>query len=462
MGGGSCHGALLAQCNRTALLAHELVAAAAEGKDPAIIEDVRHRWRSAGGSDEAPRSGTSPDAGPPHLQALAGDLLDELDRTPAAAAFTRAEPTELVDIEATWTTHPPRWPVPEDRALRGRIHGGWLGPAAGCLLGKPVEEIPREGIREILQATDRWPLDAWFTAKDLPVDVAARWPWNRRSAATSLAENIDGMPEDDDLNFAMLALQLLEEHDDGLTTEAVADAWLARLPAGRVFTTERAAYRNLLLGLTSPQTATTHNPFREWIGAAIRTDVYGWAHPGDPAGAARLAWVDARLSHTGAGVHAAMLVAAMCATAVVSREVNEVLEAGLSVIPPHSRYANAVRRGAGLGWSTTSTENAFGVLHTEFGHLHWVHALNNGALMGFALARSNGDFSTGVCTAVMGGWDTDSVGATVGSVCGALTGAPGLPGRWTEPLRNRVASSLPGFDGVAIDSLTDRTMAVRR
>jgi ADP-ribosylglycohydrolase len=89
-----------------------------------------------------------------------------------------------------------------------------------------------------------------------------------------------------------------------------------------------------------------------------------------------------------------------------------------------------------------------------------VHVLNNAALAAYALTMSKGDFETAICTAVMGGWDTDSVGATVGSVCGALTGAQRLPSTWVEPLRNRVASSLPGFDGIGLDTLADRTFAL--
>ena len=309
---------------------------------------------------------------------------------------------------------------------------------------------------------DRWPLADWFTARDLPADVLARWPWNRRSALTSLAENIDGMPEDDDLNFAMVALDLVERHGAELTTEDVADTWLANLPGGRVFTAERAAYRNLLLGDDAPRTATRHNPFREWIGAQIRTDAYGWTHPGDPATAARLAWRDARLSHVRNGVYGAMFVAAMCAQAVVSDDVDTVLEAGLSVVPPRSRYAEAVGFGAELGRSAADPEDAFDALYDRYGHLHWVHVLNNTALTAYSLTSSDGDFSEAICTAVMGGWDTDSVGATVGSVCGALSGAGRLPTRWVEPLRNRVASSLPGFDGIGLDELADRTAAVAR
>ena len=60
--------------------------------------------------------------------------------------------------------------------------------------------------------TGNWPLEGYFTAIGLDRDVAAAYPWNRASRATSLAENIAGMPEDDDLNYALLALSLVERH----------------------------------------------------------------------------------------------------------------------------------------------------------------------------------------------------------------------------------------------------------
>ncbi len=69
---------------------------------------------------------------------------------------------------------------------------------------------------------------------------------------------------------------------------------------------------------------------------------------------------------------------------------------------------------------------------------------------------------TAICLAVSGGWDTDSVGASVGSVCGGLAGARRLPDRWTAPLANRLASSLPGSDGLAFDDLAARTARMAR
>ena len=465
------------------LLAHELVASTHEGKDVAAIGE---RWRSAGGVVEAPVGGRGPAASDAAseaaLWALAGELLDQLAELPADPALTAREPTDLAAIEAVspavGTEPAPAPQSPEFRVVAGveastpstsrnssdiedRVKGAWLGRAAGCLLGKPVEKIPREGIREILRSQDRWPLRTWFTAKDLPDEVARRWPWNRRSAANSLAENIVGMPEDDDLNFALVALSVLERNGPDFTSGDVADGWLAGLPAGRVFTAERVAYRNLLLGLTPPATATYRNPYREWIGAQIRTDVYGWVNPGEPVAAARMAWRDAVVSHVRSGVYGAMFVAAMCSAAVVAERIDEVVEAGLSVLPPDSRYAAAVRRGAELGRDHgRSIEAGFDAIAADYGHLHWVHALNNACLVAYALTRSRGDFSDAICTVVMGGWDTDSNGATVGSVCGALAGARALPAEWVAPLRNRLASSLPGFDGIGFDTLTDRTLAV--
>jgi hypothetical protein len=107
-------------------------------------------------------------------------------------------------------------------------------------------------------------------------------------------------------------------------------------------------------------------------------------------------------------------------------------------------------------------ETALDALYADYGHLHWVHSVNNAALVAFALTRGRGDFAASVCLAVSGGWDTDSDGATVGAVCGTLGGTAGVPGSWVRPLRDRVASSLPGFDGSSLTELARRTVAVAR
>ncbi|MEV0801616.1 ADP-ribosylglycohydrolase family protein [Kribbella sp. NPDC050281] len=419
------------------LLPHQLVQSRSEGVD---VADVESRWRAAGGTTDAPASGASDEPASPELRTLARELLAELD--------ARAEEWHEPVIPEL-----PSLGQPAD--LERRTLNAWLGRAAGNLLGKPVEKIPREGIREILQSSGQWPLSQYITAVGVPEDVQKRWPWNKRSKPTSLREVIDGMPEDDDLNFAILALQLLERHGSALTTEDVAQAWLNDLPAGRVFTAERVAYRNLLEGVEPSRAALVGNPFREWIGAQIRTDAYGWAHPGDRTAAARVALVDARLSHTGAGVDGALWVAAMSAAALVLDSPSEVALAGLEVVAADGAIARAVR--FGLGLADRPLDDALDALHVEYGDLHWVHAVNNSALTAYALTAP--DFATAVGRSVMGGWDTDSAGATVGAVFGAVRG---VPAEWSTPLDNRVATSLPGMNQIAIDELALRTVEVAR
>lgn len=440
------------------LMPHALVAATLDGRDVAAI---RTTWITSGGSDLAPVSGATPSPAGDDIRSLARRLMAEIDDIPVPAALSEAEPD---GVEEMLAAAPGGWVSPGSDAasLFDRIHGAWLGRAAGCLLGKPVEKIPREGIRAIAQSTGNWPIAGYFTEIGLDPSVAAAYPWNRRSRPTSLVENIHGMPEDDDLNFPLIALDLLERIGGEFSTDDVAQSWLANLPGGRVFTAERVAYRNLLDGYEPVAAGAVGNPFRDWIGAQIRTDVYGWASPGDPTRAARLAHVDASLSHGRNGIYGAAFAAAASAAAVVSDSIDDVITAGLSVVPVDSRYAAAIRRGVSLGHDDLDVEQAIDAIYAEYGHLHWVHVLNNAALLAFALTRSGGDFSSAITIAVSGGWDTDSTGATAGSICGALAGASALPSVWIDPLRNSLASSIPGFDGIGFDELARRTVAVSR
>nr|WP_245692794.1 ADP-ribosylglycohydrolase family protein [Streptomyces katrae] len=346
-----------------------------------------------------------------------------------------------------------------DGRLCLRLEAAWVGRAVGCVLGKPVEKLPLCGIRALARASGNWPLDDWFTARGVPQEVLAAYPWNRRSAANSLAENIDGTPEDDDLDHPLLGLLLLQRHGKRFATADLARLWLDELPAGRAFTAERIAYRNLLLGLEPPLTATHHNPFREWIGALIRADVHGWTNPGDPAAAAEQAWRDAVLSHTATGVHAALFAAATLAEAASGRaDVHGALRAGLAVVPPRSRLAEAVRFGIRTARAEGDFERVVDLLHARYGGYHWVHALPNTALIAAALTHADGDFTRSVCAAVSGGWDTDSNGATAGSVAGLLAGSPDrIPERWTAPLKNRLSTTITGFDGIGFDALAHLT-----
>ncbi|MDW4907739.1 ADP-ribosylglycohydrolase family protein [Streptomyces sp. ADMS] len=456
------------------LIGHELRQASQDGREPGRIAA---RWRAAGGPEAPLRAGASPGPVSRYLRLLAEDLLDELADLPSRLADD--EPTDLASIRALCLDWPSGGPGAEPpvsgrggpgEAIRPasapaslRLEAAWLGRAAGCLLGKPVEKLPLTAIRHLAQATGNWPLNTWFTARGVPGQLATAHPWNRRSAATSLAENIDGMPEDDDLNYPLLNLLLLQRHGPHFTTTDVAKLWLDELPPGRTFTAERIAYRNLLCGLEPPLTARHRNPFREWIGALIRADVHGWTNPGAPATAAEQAHRDATLTHTANGVYAAMFTAATIAQAATGiHDIHTCLRTGLAVVPPHSRLAAAIRHGIQLAEVHHDFEAVVDELHaTHAATYHWVHAIPNTALIAAALTHADGDFTGSICRAVSGGLDTDSNGATTGSIAALLAGSPdALPDRWTSPLKNRLATSVADFNGSGFDTLAQLTCSL--
>ncbi len=119
------------------------------------------------------------------------------------------------------------------------------------------------------------------------------------------------MARDDDIDYTIIGLSYFERFGPGFATDDVAGAWLRGLPYHLVYTAERAAYRNLVDGLRPPRSATFRNPYREWIGAQIRADAFGYVSPGWPEKAAEFAYRDAAVSHIKNGTYGEMWVAAM-------------------------------------------------------------------------------------------------------------------------------------------------------
>ena len=147
----------------------------------------------------------------------------------------------------------------------------------------------------------------------------------------------------------------------------------------------------------------------------------------------------------------------MWAVAIVSNNVDEVIDAGFSVLPPDSQILKACQFAREQGNSDIEYEQALDNLYAYVDGMHWVHTINNAASGIMALSRSRGEFSTAITLTVMGGWDTDSIGATVGSICGAMAGASGIDSKWAIPIDDRLASSIPGCDQLRLSELALRT-----
>ena len=345
--------------------------------------------------------------------------------------------------------------------LTERIRGAWLGRISGCQLGRAVEEVSLHrgfaSLTEYLTSVDALPLRDYVPLGD--DDLVAR-------RAGCCRGHMVRAEADDDINYSFLALQLLEQHGAGFTTEDVARSWLQLLPAAATFTAERFAYGTLLRRMNEwfPEgqeplgfdlAECSDNPYNDWIGAQIRADVYGWVCPGNASLAAEFARRDAALSHRGDGIDGAVFVAAMGAEIPVSSTLAEAAERALVHLVPYGGAAEAVRLGLSLVGPGGDAR-----IREHYPSLNAVHTNNNLALAVWALVTHPDDFGAAIGDVVAAGWDTDCNGATVGALWG-LQGKP-IPGKWTEAWHGGVGLSLAGFSEVPVTELVDRTIAVAR
>lgn len=378
-----------------------------------------------------------------------------LEHTSLRTDWPHEEPSTLDEIRRSLPT-PAELPPSQldDDGLRDRLLGAWLGRCAGCNLGKPVEGWSRERIRRYLELADAYPITDYLPVLDpFPEGMELNWCWPETTRG-----NIAFMARDDDTDYTILGMHILEQHGFGFGPADVAEEWLLRLPFFQVYTAERAAYRNLIHGIRPPETASHRNPYREWIGAQIRADMWGYVCPGDPASAALLAFADASLSHTQNGIYGEMWAAALIAACFVTSDARSAIDISLDHVPTRSRLAEAIRdvsdlHAKGLDWEAARDE-----VEVRYGHYSFVHTVNNAALVTAALLWGEGDFTRTIGLAVQGGWDTDCTGATAGSIFGALHGAEALPGHWVDPLNDSVRSAIMGYDHSTLSDLAERTL----
>jgi ADP-ribosylglycohydrolase len=343
-----------------------------------------------------------------------------------------------------------------------RIRSAWQGRVSGCQLGKAVEVLSMAqgpaALETYLREAGALPLRDYVPlVEGTLVEQFGR---------ASCREQLTRAEPDDDINYSVLALLLLEDKGAALETVDVARAWLRLLPAGATWTAERAAYRTLLArsGEYFPSggeagfdlVECSDNEYNDWIGAQIRADLYGWVCPGRPRLAAEFARRDAQLSHRGEGVYGAMFVAALGAAIPATDSLDAALAAALEEIPHGSGATAAVL----LGRELSGKSDAVTRLHERYADLSPVHTLNNLALVVWALCSADGDFGAAIGDAVAAGWDTDCNGATVGGLVG-LSGVP-IPETWTRPWAGRVGLGLAGHAELGLDELVDRTVAVAR
>jgi len=421
--------------------------------------------------------------------ALVDPLYDELMALPDDAELSAREPNELAEIRALRPAGPRdlNW-KPSDADLLDRLHGAWTGRASGCALGKPVEGVGvlstsggklvgRERIKTYLSNRGDWPLKDYFSGRDASDGL-------KIICKPSQRETIAYMEPDDDIHYTLVGLAVIEEKGPEFTWQDVGLFWLDHIPQTNICTAEAQAMINLQNrsirgrhGNATPAfTRRYRNPYREWIGAQIRSDGWAYCCAGKPELAAEFAWRDAHWTHERNGIYGEMLFAAIQAAAFVESDPRRLVEIGLSEIPQDCRLAVAARKCLKLvdehkTWDTCMDQVEALCAEISPSHIagdpwwegepvegmHAVHTINNALICILSMFYGKMDTLETLTVSVMCGLDTDCNGATVGSIVGAAAGRARFKDDLAGPLNDTIRPNLIGFQEVTMKDLAART-----
>lgn len=389
---------------------------------------------------------------------LADILFEVVCNAKPVTGYRYTEPSTLGEIRALRENAPELPPV-QRKKLADQIHGAWLGRVCGCMLGRTVECIRTDELIPFLTETGNYPMHRYISRRDITEDTIRKYSY--RFASRDYADDGKGMPADDDTNYTVMAQLMIDKYGRDFTPYDVAQTWLYCQRKDAYCTAEHIAYCNFVKGYEPPESAVYKNPFREWIGAQIRADYYGYINPGDPEAAAEMAFRDASISHVKNGIYGAMWVAAVLAAAAVTRDIPVMIRAGLAQIPATSRLYEGITEVLGWYEQGVPCEKCFDNIHSRFDEFlehDWCHTVSNAMIVAACLLYGRGDYGKSICLAVQTGFDTDCNGATVGSVLGMAFGTAAIGEQWYGPIRDTLNTTIFGVGTVKISDMAAKTM----
>ena len=305
-----------------------------------------------------------------------------------------------------------------------RVYGALIGQAVGDALAAPTEGLSREQIVE-------------------------RYGW--------VSDFVDDDPAGtDDTEDAVLTARLMLAHGTQLTPDQVGAAWTEQLVGqqGGFFGggfSEMTAINNLRAGLKPPVTGSDNHEM--WSdGAAMRIAPVGILCAGDPREAARLAAVDAQVSHARDGIYSAQVIAAAVAAAMTCDSWEAVLEAGMAAAPAGSWTSRNIRRAVAIGAAHEHLPAALDELYAKISIFHYLFADVGPEAIALAMgvfAAARGDYVQAVLGGTNIGRDADTIAAMAGAMAGALHGAEAVPEQWRRRInvvRGHCIRSTAGTD----------------
>lgn len=337
-----------------------------------------------------------------------------------------------------------------------RLKGAIVGRFAGCLLGVPVEGYSIERMEKIANdtgtpfpPTEYWhDTDANDTQIQYGIDKRKNYSLNR----------IDACLVDDDINFTILNLLLLNKYGINYTVDDVGKFWLEYLPYA--CTAEDRALINLKKGIPSEKVA-EDNAFIEWIGAAIRADAFGYIYPGNPLKAAISCYNDAFLTHRRNGIYGEMFLASAISASFCTDTPLEALKIGMRFIPKESRLYQSLEWAMSYEHKTFTFKEARKLIDERFPGMNSVHVINNMCVIVFVSILAKNNYDKAISLAVAMGLDNDCTAASIGSLYGANLGIDAIDKKWYQCFNNNVHTFINGLPQITIDQIVELVIQIK-
>jgi len=250
----------------------------------------------------------------------------------------------------------------------------------------------------------------------------------------NVVEYTPALPEgawtDDDTDVEWVYVLEMERTGTTLLAPArITQLWKRHINS-RIWCSNQYLRQLMDLGIEPPLTGQIQfNPWADFnLSGQFLSESFGLIAPGMPQTAARIGLNYTRVGIDGEPAQATQLFTSMIATAFFTKDINEILEAGVAALDPASRLRQIVtdvrgwHRANPNDWRTTRRllKQNYSLYNGEMQDRNG-YALNAGSVIG-ALLYGQGDFVQTVRHAFNFGWDCDNNAATAGTIVGVIRG----------------------------------------
>lgn len=305
-----------------------------------------------------------------------------------------------------------------------RTHAGWLAQIIGAALGTCIEGYTSDALAK-----------AFGNITDYP-----------RKPNTY----------NDDITFELAFLEAFKTFGYDITSADVGEYWAGMIPTA--WAAEQMALDNMRRGIYPPQSGIVSNPWREWIGAQMRGAICGMVAPGDPAEAARLAYIDGAVSHHNNGIMGEIFNAVMVSLSYVENDAKTIMEKAFKSIPNDCEYYSVITFALEACKRHSDYMSAWKECEEEFREYNWIHAYPNAAAEVVALYFCKNDFDKCMNMISMVGEDVDCNAAQIATIFGCMQKHDCLDAHWVEPIGDDLYSFVRRYEKLTITELAHITV----